>query len=196
MSRVRKTQQRSTESASQILAAARKRFAADGFELVTIDAIAGECGRTKGAVYHHYASKDALFEAVFGLEQRRIADAIVGRTRTADPVVALQDGLAAYLTLIASDPDAARITLLDAPGVLGWQKWRSCDDGPFRALLTAAVRAIRGAGRLRDGLDADLLAELLLGATTEAALAIATSSIPPVSFISTTAQLIEHITTP
>ena len=196
MSRARKTQQRSTESAKRVLAAARERFAVDGFDLVTIDAIAADCGRTKGAVYHHFASKEALFEAVFGLEQRRIADVVVSQTSSTDPVVALQDGLATYLTLIASDPHAARITLLDAPGVLGWQKWRSCDDGPFRALLTTAVRSIGEAGRLRDGLDVDLLAELLLGATTEAALAVATSGTPPASFTKTTSQLIRHITTP
>ena len=196
MSRVRKPQQRSTESATRVLAAARERFAVDGFDLVTIDAIAADCGRTKGAVYHHFVSKEALFEAVFGLEQRRIADVVVSQTSSTDPVVALQDGLATYLTLIASDPQAARITLVDAPGVLGWQKWRSCDDGPFRALLTTAVRSIGEAGRLRDGLEADLLAELLLGATTEAALAVATSGTPPASFTKTTSQLIEHITTP
>ncbi len=97
-----------------MLAAARQCFAADGFELVTIDAIAAECGRTKGAVYHHFGSKEALFEAVFAAEQRRLADLVVGRTTTADPVRALQDGVVTYLTCIADDHDAARITLLDA----------------------------------------------------------------------------------
>lgn len=196
MTRSARRQHRSLESEGQILAAARDRFADDGFDLVTIDAIAADCGRTKGAVYHHFKSKEALFEVVFGTEQRRIADEVANQTAPLDPVQALQEGIVRYLTLIASDPGAARITLLDAPGVLGWQKWRSCDDGPFRAMLVAAFDSIDAVGRLRSGLAPDLLAELILGATTEAALIIATSATSATSIGKTTSRLISCITTP
>jgi hypothetical protein len=112
---------------------------------------------------------------VFGTEQRRIAVEVANQSTSVDPVQALQEGIPRYLTLIANDPGAARITLLDAPGVLGWQKWRSCDDGPFRIMLVAAFGSIQAVGRLRSGLVPDVLAELILGAMTEAALIIATS---------------------
>jgi len=175
MSRARNQQARAVRAISEILAAARTRFAADGFENTTTDAIAGDCGRTKGSVYHHFESKEALFEAVFTAEQRRIADAVVNASASSDPVTALHQGLAAYLHLIAADEEAARITLLDAPEVLGWRTWRRCDDGPFRTLLLSAIQAISDAGRLRPGYDPASLTELVLGATTEAGISIATA---------------------
>jgi AcrR family transcriptional regulator len=183
-------QQRSRRATAEIVEAARRRFGSAGYAATSIDDIAADTGRTKGAVYHHFRDKSELFREVFLTEQRHIADVIVGRTTGPPPSAmapsagseadadagpgatgGLGDGIAAYLSTIAGSPTAARITLIDAPTVLGWEEWRSCGDGPFRSLLRAALGAVdrAAAGRLAERHDLDLLTELLLGAITEAA---------------------------
>jgi AcrR family transcriptional regulator len=153
------TQARSAQAIAAIVGAARARFGDLGYEAASIDDIAVDAARTKGAVYHHFPDKRTLFEHVFTVEQREIAER-VARSKN------LPGGIAAYLRIIATTPAAARITLVDGPTVLGWSRWRSCDDGPFRSLLRSSLDRYE---RLAGHYDLDLLTELLLGAVTEAA---------------------------
>jgi AcrR family transcriptional regulator len=162
------TQARSVDAIADIVRAARRRFGEAGYEATSIDDIAADAGRTKGAVYHHFADKRVLFQHAFVAEQRHIA-AIV--SRAAD----LPSGISAYLRTIARKPESARITLIDGPVVLGWTAWRACDDGPFRSMLRASLDVYEGLGARY---DLDQLAELLLGAITEAAEHVATSARP------------------
>src|SRR3546814_10740010 len=134
-------QRRSEETVAAIIASAREQFGREGFSAVGLDSVAASCGRTKGAVYHHFATKEALFDEVFRREQRRLADDVVTAGRSSDPVDSFADGVGHYLSIIAADPVAARITLLDAPSVLGWIQWRTCAGGTFRQLCRVAVRS-------------------------------------------------------
>ena len=161
-------QARSEASVAEITRAARVRFGEHGYDATSIDDIAADAGRTKGAVYHHFPDKRALFEHVFVVEQRELAD-IVARSHT------LADGVDAYLRALARRRRAARTTLIEGPHVLGWARWRACDDGPFRSMLR---RSLDGYARLDDLYDLDLLTELLLGAVTEAAQQVASGPAP------------------
>jgi AcrR family transcriptional regulator len=172
-------QRRSEVTVAAVVATARDLFGQHGYSAVSVDGVAQECGRTKGAIYHHFATKEILFEAVFRHEQRRIADDVVAAVTSSDPVDSFTQGIARYLSLIATDPIACRITLLDAPTVLGWARWRNCDGGPFRALCAGAIDQMVQAGRLRFEQHSDLLADVMLGAITEAALVVAASEDPP-----------------
>lgn len=174
----RRPQRRSLDTVAAIEAAAVELFGARGYAAVATDDVAAACGRTKGAVYHHFDSKEELFRAAFGAEQHRLVGLVVAATTSPDPVEALRQGVAAYLEVIAADAAAARITLLDAPGVLGWQEWRRCEGGPFRALLAASLGRLAEDGRLREDLEPDHLVDVVLGALTEAALVVATSPEP------------------
>jgi len=173
------TQARSETSVAEITRAAAVRFGDQGYVLTSIDEIAADTGRTKGAVYHHFPDKRALFEHVFAVEQREIAD-IVARSHT------LADGVGAYLRTIATRRRAARITLIEGPQVLGWERWRSCDDGPFRSMLR---RSLDIDARLGDRYDLDVLTELLLGAVTEAAQHVAAAPTPTTTARRYAAQL-------
>jgi AcrR family transcriptional regulator len=172
-------QQRSEATVAAVVAAARELFGRHGFSAVSLDEVAHRCGRTKGAIYHHFATKEDLFEEVFRHEQRRLADDVVAAVTSSDPVDSFTQGIAQYLSLIATDPIACRITLLDAPTVLGWMQWRSCDGGPFRLLCAGAIDQMVQAGRLRFEQHPDHLADVVLGAITEAALVVAASADPP-----------------
>lgn len=80
---------------------------------------------------------------------------------------------------MGGSPDLAPLTLVDAPQVLGWTEWRTCDGGPFRALLASSIEAVVAARRLQGGVAPAVLADLPLGAVTESALCIVSTADPP-----------------
>src|SRR4051812_10003504 len=82
----------------RLLAAARDRFATDGYARTTLDAVAEDAGVTKGSLYHHFKGKTELFEAVVEDEARRLAeDAGSALVTHDDPWAAVQAGLTAFL---------------------------------------------------------------------------------------------------
>jgi AcrR family transcriptional regulator len=169
---------KSNASIETLLAVARASFGTRGYAGTSLEAIAAEAEMTKGAVYHHFGSKEALFEGVFRVEHRRMIALVSGTARGAvDPIDALLRGMRAYLREIV-DPLARRILLQDGPTVLGWERWRRCEDPGFQTLLEASLEAAAKRGMLRDGIRPAPCAVLLLGAMTEAALSVAHSDSP------------------
>jgi AcrR family transcriptional regulator len=57
-------QQRAEETRGRILDAAVKRFALAGYDATSVDEICGEAGVSKGAFYHHFPTKQAVFLAL------------------------------------------------------------------------------------------------------------------------------------
>lgn len=158
----RATAAEAAETAERILAVATAQFAARGYAAASVDEIAEGVGVTRGAVYHHYSSKPALFAAVAAAQQDRVAEAIVAAT--ADPATALRDGSHAFLDAI-TDGDSARILLVDGPSALSWEEWRRLDEqGPAAELRTGLAEA-----GIADALLAPLTAALS-GAMNELAL--------------------------
>lgn len=52
------------DTKENILHTALRLFARDGYEAVSVSAIAGELGMTKGALYKHYKNKRAIFDSI------------------------------------------------------------------------------------------------------------------------------------
>jgi AcrR family transcriptional regulator len=152
-------------------------FAGVGYDGTSIDAVMRAAGISKGALYHHFAGKDALFEAVLDRVTEQIetalATAAIG-VRT--PVALLRAGCLAWIRQ-AVDPVIQQIMLIDAPAVLGWQRWRERDErttlGAVRGALTAAAEQ----GAL-DARHVDIFAHALLAVVNELALMIARSDRP------------------
>lgn len=153
-------------TAERILASATVLFAARGFGAVSLDEVAQSAGVTRGAVYHHYRNKGGLFGAVAARLQADVAGAVVASAESAgaDPHDQLRAGSHAFLDAITHD-DTARILLVDAPAVIGWQEWRRLDAENSSAHLRDALR---DAGTAEDLLDA--FTALLSGAMNESAL--------------------------
>lgn len=129
------------ETARRILAAATAQFIAHGYAAASVDEIARTAGVTRGAVYHHYASKPGLFRAVAAAQQQLIAAAIVAATTGIDAGASLRAGSHAYLDAITAGP-AARLLLIDGPAVLSWDDWRRLDaDGPVAELILGLAEA-------------------------------------------------------
>jgi AcrR family transcriptional regulator len=78
---------RSEQTRAAILAAARRRFAADGFERTTIRAIAADAGIDPSMVMRYYGSKDGLFAAAADIELRLPDLATVPREKLGETLV-------------------------------------------------------------------------------------------------------------
>jgi AcrR family transcriptional regulator len=172
---------RSQASTSALLEVARRTFGTEGYARTSLDRIVADARLTKGAVYHHFGAKDVLFEAVYRREHRRVVEAVIAAARGArDPIDGLLRGVRAYLHEIL-DPIARRILLQDAPAVLGWERWRRCEEPGFPQLLEASLQHAAEGGLLRAGVHPPDSAVLILGAMTEGALAVAHSDDPAVT---------------
>jgi AcrR family transcriptional regulator len=176
--RARRTQQeRTAATTGQLTAAARELFATEGYAGASLEAVVRACGVTKGALYHHFAGKREIFEAVFRAEEQRICDALAAAGASkSDPVDAMYAGCRTWLE-VCLDPGVQRITLLDAPSVLGWERMREIEAEYGLALIKQGVRAAIAAGRMKRR-DPDPLAHLLFGALCEGALFVARADDP------------------
>lgn len=173
--RARRTQaDRSAATRDALVAAARPLFAAHGFAEVSTDAIVAAAGVTRGALYHQFTDKTALFEAVLATVEadiaRRLADAVAA-AGISDPVEALRLAVRTWLE-ICVEPEILRVALIDGPSVLGWAHWRKvCYQhvlGLVQALLAQGIEI----GRIRAQAVMPL-AHVLMGAGDEAALYVA-----------------------
>lgn len=173
----RATKEQSEATAARVLEAARELFAARGFAAVGLDEVATHAGVTRGAVYHHYASKLGLFRAVHAWAQAEVADAIVRATAAvADPWEGLEIGCRAFLGACVRE-DLRRVLLLEAPAVLGWDAWRDLDARNSGRLLTEALTDLVGAGVIQIE-SVPACQALLSGAMNEAALRAASLDTP------------------
>lgn len=147
-------------------------FAERGYDDTPVELVLDRAGVSRGALYHHFPSKEALFEACLEGVQARVALEVRDAARGAvDPLAGLRAGCGAWLRL-ARDPVVRRIVLVDAPAVVGWRRWREIDQRHSLGLVRASLRALAGEGRMAVGM-VDMQAHLLLAALTEVALLIA-----------------------
>src|SRR5262249_28277382 len=131
-------------------------------------------GVAKGAVYHHFASKEEIFTRVLDGVQAEIAATPppVSLRRIADPLDRMAAAILAYLNT-ATEPGVKRILLIDGPAVMGWRKWREIDDRYFGEGARNAAAHVLGAGSSEAEIDA--VTHLVMGAIMEAALVCATA---------------------
>ncbi|ACQ80578.1 transcriptional regulator, TetR family [Beutenbergia cavernae DSM 12333] len=164
----------SERTRARIVDVARTAFTAHGYQGVGLERIARDAGVTRGAVYHHFADKEALFAAVLDGVQASVAERIVAATAdVSDPRRSLEIGSRAFLEACLADANR-RILLVDAVAVLGWDVWREHDARHGGRTLTHVLGQLADADRLR-GLDPAAAAVLLSGAMNEAAVWAATA---------------------
>lgn len=154
-----------------ILAAARVRFARDGFVATKVADIAGDINATDGAVFHHFGSKKGLFRAVFEQLERELDEAARSAQKTGTPAQRFIEGCRAYLNYVARD-DYSRIAMMEAPSVLGRNDWHEIDAGLGLKTVTRAVEALIKLGVVEDQ-PAKPLAVLLFGALNQSGFALA-----------------------
>lgn len=156
----------------ELVAVARRLFARHGYDGTSIEAVLRAADVSRGALYHHFAGKHALFEAVLESVEADIAQVIAKAVEgLTDPVATFHAGCDAWLRL-ARDPVVRQIALIDAPAVVGWQQWRAMDERYAFGLLKGGLQAAAAAGRVPAD-QVDILAHMLLAALAEVAQVVA-----------------------
>jgi AcrR family transcriptional regulator len=176
----RRTQEeRSAATRDALISAARKLWGRRGYADVGTPEIATAAGVTRGAMYHQFADKAALFsEVVEVVEQDVMARmaTFVASSGGSTPGDAIRAAVDAWFE-VSSDPEVRQLILLDAPSVLGWAAFRDValrySLGMTEQLFTEAIKA----GQLAPQ-PVRPLAHILIGALDEAAMAIATADDP------------------
>jgi AcrR family transcriptional regulator len=156
----------------QLIEVATGLFAEHGYEGTSIEAVLAAAGVSRGALYHHFAGKEALFRAVLSeIMDRATAQVFAAVSGCTDPVDAMRTGALTWIDL-AGDPVIQQIMLVDAPSVLGWDEWQAMDEGRTVGAMQAMLQAVSDSGRL----PADLVApfsHMILAALDEAAMTVA-----------------------
>jgi AcrR family transcriptional regulator len=130
-------------------------------------------------MYHQFAGKAELFEAVFEAVETTVMTRLARRLDEAerlsgtapDAVELLEQGIKAWLD-VCRDREVQQIVLLDGPAVLGWERWREISLRHAGALVEAALEGAMASGHLR-AQPVRPLALVLIAALDEAALYVA-----------------------
>ena len=158
----------------QLIEVATRLFAEHGYEGTSIEAVLSAAGVSRGALYHHFAGKEALFEAVVSAVSEQVTVKLTETVQgCADPLDAMRTAALAWIDL-AADPVIQRVVLVDAPSVLGWDRWRAMDDGRTLGALRAMLQAVSDSGRLPAELVSPF-SHMILAALDEIVLVVARS---------------------
>ncbi|MGH9128065.1 MAG: TetR/AcrR family transcriptional regulator [Acidimicrobiales bacterium] len=156
-----------------LLDSATALFGSRGYAATSLEQVAADARVTKGAVYHHFPSKQALFMEVADEQDTLVRDtamaAIRSQSTTWDASIA---GMDAFLDLCL-DPVFVRLVFLEGPVAIGFHGWWDCATGS-RELIRAMLDALMAEGTI-DPQPADVLTEVMFGCLNSMALLIARS---------------------
>ena len=143
----RTNQERTRTTRRALITAARQRFESDGFAGTNLDDVAELAGVTKGALYHHFPTKRALYDAVVVDIQDEIH---VQASRRADKAETAWDKLVeALVGFIETTPEPGiRMLMVEAPAVLGYRRWQEIGEERHLEAIIGALEELRGTGEL------------------------------------------------
>jgi AcrR family transcriptional regulator len=168
-----------TDTRAALVEAARRLFAAQGYDGTGTEQIVADARVTRGALYHHFRDKADLFRAVMAEAAASVAMQLVDEQLASEapsPLSEIRDGVSAFLDVCVGG-DFQRIVLVDGPRVLGPDTWEELVDRYGRGLLEEWLTRCVEAGDL-DDVPVRPLARLLIAMLTEASLEIARSPEP------------------
>ena len=172
-------QQYSAATKQSLVEVAEMLFTEHGYANTSLDAIVAGAEVTKGALYHHFSGKQAVFEAVFeGVESRAADDIRRAAQVSQDPWKKAQAGLQAFLDVVQR-PAYQRVVIQDGPSVLGHERFREHEERSSYATVVEIVHAVLGADVWApDDPMLDTFARIFFGALSAAGGAVATSADP------------------
>jgi len=165
------------QTRAALVAAGRRLFGEKGFGATSVEDLAREARVTTGALYHHFPTKTALFEAVFMQAHTELMTASTKAAQGAsDGIDELARGFEAFLDGVLQ-PDMQRILIVDGPAVLGLARYTELDEQYAHAVIVHSLTAAAQAGTITVE-DPETATRLLLGALTRGAMLIANSPDP------------------
>ena len=171
----RRSKSGAKETRERLLAAAKERFTRDGYAATSINDICKDLEITKGALFHHFKSKQDLFTEIWTrlqveMDQEARDAAITARSLT-DPYSAFLAGCRVYLEH-AARRDYQTIVLVDGPSVMGLKGWYEQDHDLGSDNVGAGVRYLAKKGIVAEH-RVDALAIMLQNALNGAGFALA-----------------------
>lgn len=168
----RKTNRERTETTrARLLEAARSLFVEKGYADTGTPEIVAAAGLTRGALYHHFPDKQALYAAVVEAEAAAVAAEIEQAAPASLEVVsALLAGGEAYLEAMQQQ-GRARLLLVEGPAVLGRARMDEIDAAHGNRTLREGLATAMKAGALKP-LPLDPLTQVLGAMFDRAALAL------------------------
>lgn len=154
-------------------------FTEQGYAATSLDAIVSGAKVTKGALYHHFSGKQAVFEAAFEqIETEAAARIRKALKKSKDPWEQALIGLRAFLQIV-QDPAYQRVVMQEGPAVLGYERFREQEERSSYGLVQEMVRLV-----LQDsdfGLSEEMLetfSRIFYGAISAAGESVSTASDP------------------
>jgi AcrR family transcriptional regulator len=167
-----KKAEQSEATRKKLLQVSRKLFATRGYADTSIADIVEKAKVTRGALYHHFDSKQDVFRGVYEDLQRELAERLYeAAMKQPNPEKRLEVGCDVYLDACL-DRGLQRIVLIDSPSVLGWDFWHDIDEKYSLGQIQNALRMAMKEGYF-DRQPVEPLAQVLFGALNEAGLYIA-----------------------
>ena len=155
------------ETRRALITAARALFGSKGYAATPVDEVAAAARVTTGALYHHFKTKAALFEAVFVQVHAELMLACIEAAAGATGIDELLRGFDAFLTEMTRD-EALQIVVRDGPAVLGLARFTELDEDIAFSAVVAALQLAEPPVE-----EAETVARLLLGLLTRAGMLIA-----------------------
>jgi AcrR family transcriptional regulator len=165
------------QTRAALVAAGRRLFGEKGFRATSVEDLAREARVTTGALYHHFPTKTALFEAVFVQAHTDLMNSSKKAAQGAsDGIDELARAFDAFLDGVLQ-PDTQRILIVDGPAILGLARYTELDERYAHAAIVHSLTAAAEAGTITSE-DPETATRLLLGALTRGAMLIANSPDP------------------
>jgi AcrR family transcriptional regulator len=167
----------SESTRSALVDSAVELFTKRGYAGTSLDEVAKRARVTKGALYHHFSGKQALFEAAFAKVESVVFGRLEEIMRGPEPI--WERAISGLREFISSclDPSYQRIAIHEAPVVMGWERWREAEDRASFGLIRSSVEDLIEAGEL-ESVPVEVTSRLLFGALSSAATEIASSPDP------------------
>ena len=159
---------------------ARQLFTEQGYAATSVEEIIQRAGVARGALYHHFPGKDALFRAVYETVQADTAARVLAAAVTVnEPWGAVRAGLSAFLDACL-EPEFRRIVVIDSVAVLHKDVWADPIEHIELPMLRTVLAPLVDSDIL-PGLTVEALVHVALGGLFGAALYIARSPQPKVA---------------
>ncbi len=143
---VNKRAQYSASTKRALIDVAQDLFTEHGYSATSLDAIVAGAEVTKGALYHHFSGKQALFEAVFERVEENAARTIHSSlTGHDDPWEKALAGLRTALEVVR-EPAYRRVVIQEGPAVLGYTRFREQEERSTFGNVLDIVAAVLSAG--------------------------------------------------
>jgi AcrR family transcriptional regulator len=155
-----------------LLDSAAALFEAKGYAATSVEEVVRGARVTRGALYHHFRSKQELFEAVYDELEGGIVDRVAATFGThPDAWSQALAGVDIFLDA-CTEPRYHRIVLEEGPAALGYDRWRERNEHHSMGLVRAMLQILMDNGDIRRQ-PLDLVSRVVFSALTETGLAVA-----------------------